>query len=102
MKRLLKTAPPPDKVTVSYKDYKASAEAVANAEAEAKNREKNMLTFSDLVDIINQIEELSKYNAAIKKDDDGRVLLAVGDSVYQISEPREKSYPRRRLTKLDI
>jgi len=64
------------------------------------SKNKNEITPVCIVDILTQIEELKDYNVAIKKDD-GRLLLAVGDSVYDISEKREKRYPRRKLTKLE-
>jgi len=69
-------------------------------QAAKRTENKNAFTHYCIVDILNQLEELSDYNIAIKKDD-GRCLLTVGDVVYEISEIISKSYPRRRLRKLD-
>jgi ribosomal protein S17 len=96
MKRLLKSTTPPKTVTVSYEDYKDHSKA----KAEAESKDKNRLTFGDVVDIISQVEEFSKFNVAIRNDD-GRVLLAVGDSVYEIGKVMDNRYPRRRLSKLE-
>jgi hypothetical protein len=103
MKRLLKTAPPPDTVTVSFADYKkcvnAAPKAKAAAEAEANAKIKSMLSPSDLIDILNQIDEL-KQNVS-SKIDEGRLLIIIGEVVYQLSEYRDNQYPHRKLTKLD-
>jgi branched-subunit amino acid aminotransferase/4-amino-4-deoxychorismate lyase len=96
MKRLLKSTIPPKTVTVSYADYIDNSQA----KAEAESKDKNRLTFGDVVDIISQVEEFSKFNVAIRNDD-GRVLLAVGDSVYEIGKVMDNRYPRRRLSKLE-
>ena len=71
----------------------------AKSEHTDTNDKKGMFTATDLVDILQQIEELSKFNVAIKIED-GSLLLGVGDSVYEISVAKEKRYPRRILKKL--
>ena len=87
MKRLIIQATPPTDVAV--------ADDAANKVADNKYR----FSATDLVDILNQIDEV-KDNAAIKIED-GILILGVGDSRYEISEIREKRYPRRRLRKLE-
>ena len=71
----------------------------AKSEPADTNDKKGMFTATDLVDILQQIEELSKCNVAIKIED-GSLLLGVGDSIYEISVVKEKRYPRRVLKKL--
>lgn len=83
MKRLLKADSPPTEITT-----------------DKEKNTKNKFTYIDVVDILNQIEELSDYNVAMKIED-GSLLLAVGDSVYEISKVREERYPQRKLTKLE-
>ena len=80
MKKLLKSNVPTSKIC-------------ANAE--------NNFSSIDIADIIQQIEELKNYNVAVKRDDEGRLLLAVGDSIYEISEINKKRYPRRAVRKLE-
>ena len=66
--------------------------------AAEENSNKNEFNFADIADILNQIEELQKYNVAIRKED-GELQLNVGESVYKI-ELQADRYPRRRLTKI--
>ena len=84
MKKLLKQDRAPSEVTTT----------------DEPDKKKSGFTCNDLVDILQQIEELNDYNIAIKNED-GVLLLAVGDSVYEISKIRENRYPRRALRKLE-
>lgn len=86
MKQLVKSNLPPTSITVT--DPRAL-------------RSKNDLTFRDIIDILNQIEELQKYNISLVKSD-GALHLSVGDSIYEIGKPSDDRYPRRRLRKLDV
>ena len=88
MKRLLIQVPPPTDVNVA--DDTTADKATDN---------KYSFSATDIVDILNQIDEV-KDNSAIKIED-GVLILGIGDSRYEISEVREKRYPRRRLRKLD-
>ena len=91
MKRLVKAYTPPSKVFVS--DEAKTDEAKAD-------KNKAVFTPTDLADIIGQLDEV-KSNVAIKNDDMGRLLLAVGDSVYEILPIKKNRYPRIALHKLD-
>jgi hypothetical protein len=82
MKRLLKAVSPPSEIETADKDNKYD------------------FTYVDLVDILRQIEELKNYNVAVRMEE-GMLQLAVGDSIYEISEVKSKRYPRRRLRKLE-
>jgi hypothetical protein len=85
MKKLLKANSPPSEIDTADKDEKKS---------------KHDFTYTDLVDILRQIEELKNYNIAIRIEE-GMLQLAISDAVYEISEAKDKRYPRRRLRKLD-
>jgi len=63
----------------------------------ADSNNKFDFSFTDLADILNQLDEL-KQNVAVKNDE-GKLLLAVGDSIYEITDPNSHRYPRRRLNK---
>ena len=65
-----------------------------------KETNKNQLSYTDFVDLLQQLEEMKNYNVAIKNDD-GILKLTVGDSVYKISKI-DHGYPKRRLTKLEV
>ena len=90
MKRLIKQNPAQIETTT------------ADEPDEKPNEKKNKkdFTFTDLVDIMLQIEELKDYNVAIRSDK-GVLQLAVGDTVYEVSPVQENRYPRRRLRKLE-
>jgi len=82
------------------KSTTAPTEIHTSDENKKSDKIKCEFTFIDIVDILQQLEELKNYNIAIKVDD-GRLLLAVGDVVYEISEKRSQRYPARSLRKLE-
>lgn len=86
MKQLVKSNLPPTSITVT--DPSAL-------------RHKSDLNFKDVIDILNQIDELQKYNISLSKVD-GSLRLSVGDSVYEIGKPSSDHYPRRKLRKLTV
>lgn len=43
-----------------------------------------LLSPTDLVVLLNQIEELYGYNVNVTQDENGAILLTIGDSVYEI------------------
>jgi hypothetical protein len=83
MKRLLKATSPPSEVQI--KDT---------------GKSKNHFTVIDLVDILTQIEELHSHKISIANTKNGLQLL-VGNSTYEFLAPNNKSYPPRRLRKLE-
>ena len=85
MKKLVKSLTPPSEITYADED---------------NTQHKFDFSSTDLVDILQQIEELKNFNIAIRIED-GHLQLAVGDSIYEISEIRDQRYPRRRLRKLE-
>ena len=86
MKRLIIENKPPSKVPVSDENK--------------ADKNKSVFTPTDLADIIGQLDDV-KDNVAIKNDDEGRLLLGVGDSVYEILPIKKNRYPRIALRKLD-
>jgi len=86
MKKLVKAVSPPAEVSVSDKNK--------------ADKNKPVFTPTDLADIIAQLDEV-KDNVAIKNDDKGRLLLAVGDSIYEIQPIRKNCHPRILLRKLE-
>ena len=89
MKKLLRSTTPPTRITVVETDTDTKSTIDEN---------KYRFDSRDLVDILSQIEELKNYNIAIRNDD-GTLLLGIGDSIYEIDETMDKRYPRRRLRK---
>ena len=85
MKRLLKADTPPTEIT------KAD---------ESKDQHKYDFNAVDLVDILQQIEELHYHKISIVKTESGLQLL-IGNTAYEFLDPNNKSYPPRRLRKLE-
>lgn len=87
MKKLLRATQPPTEVeTVGEKN--------------PPKKGKYDFSYIDLIDILRQFEEMKNYNIAARIEE-GMLQIAVGDSVYEVSEIKEGRYPRRRLHKLD-
>jgi len=79
---------------------KQSARQLDEAYGEnSKVKTETDLTYLDLVNVLEQLEELKKFNIAVKTDD-GILKLIVGDSVYEIKKAKDQ-YPQVRLHKLD-
>jgi hypothetical protein len=58
-------------------------------------------TSVDLVDILSQLDELKNHNIAAKFDE-GKLVLAIGDTRYEVSSVRDPNrYPNRRVVKLE-
>ena len=85
MKRLVKAVSPPSEITTAD---------------ETKDQNKYEFNSVDLVNILQQIEELHNYKISIVKTKHGLQLL-VGNSAYEFLAPNNKSYPPRRLRKLE-
>jgi len=85
MKRLLKSTNPPSEAHHSDKK---------------KSSGKYDFTFIDLVDILKQLEEIKTVEISAKVED-GLLYLKLGDNIYEVSEIRDRHYPRRRLRKLE-
>ena len=94
MKRLIKKQTiPPDKIHLAETDYNQDDES-------QDGQTRNGFSPTEIVDILQQIEELNDYNIAIRIVDGG-LRLGVGDSIYEISPRKEGRYPRRRLRKIE-
>ena len=95
MKRVIKLAQQtPAQAGITYEND------IANDTDNDTTNEKNKLNFMDVVGILNQLEELKNYNIAVYNED-GNLLLEVGESTYQVSGVISNHYPRRRLRKLE-
>ena len=57
-------------------------------------------TVNDLIDILSQIQELTDP-VAFAMDEDRRLLMRVGDSMYEIGQIQTNRLPRRRVNKLE-
>ena len=103
MKRLLIADRPPSKIYKSDKNVPDESDKNKSAEVDENMSAESEIKFSaiDLADIFSQVEEIKNCKVAIKNDDEGRLLLAVGDSLYEILEINENRYPRRALRKLE-
>jgi len=88
MKRLIKQTYPPDEIHIIKRN-------------DNRNESRNSFSITDVVGMLSQLDELKNFNVAAKNDDEGRLLLRVGDSVYEVSKQLKRRYPRRHLRKLE-
>ena len=88
MKKLLRADSPPSEVYT-----------VDDDNTDEKNN-KYDFTYFDLVNILREIEELRTHDISIVKTKSGLQLL-IGNSAYEFLDPNNKSYPPRRLRKLE-
>ena len=95
MKKLVRSLTPPSEI---YTTGDADDDETEDDAPEKKS--KNGFTPTDLVDILQQLDELRDYSLAINIED-GVLILSVGDSRYEVQNSRKGRYPRRRLRKLE-
>ena len=86
--------------TVPSKVHFADSDNSNDTNNSDTDKNKNVFNYVDLVNILEQINELSDFNIGISTHD-SILRLTVGDSVYEISDRTNKQYPRRRLRKLE-